>query len=102
MEIKTFIYCDISSQNIEKSSKLIDTFRKSVKTIQIPENIFGILITHEKWPFLENSIDCIVNNLNLHSVNSLEEILIKYNESLKPDGCFIGNKLIDSSKHIRS
>lgn len=56
----------------------------------MPETIFGLKINHEKWPFQENSIDCIVNNLFLHSVNSIEEIMIKYNESLKADGCFIG------------
>ena len=90
MEIKNFIYCDVSTNNIEKSHKIISVLRKNSKRIQIPENIFGLKINHEKWPFQDNSIDCIVNNLYLHSVNSTEEIFIKYNESLKPDGCFIG------------
>jgi SAM-dependent methyltransferase len=92
LEIKNFFYCDVSSLNIEKSQLIIQELReKNYNSIQVPENVFGLKINHEKWPFKEDSVDCIVNNLSLHNVNSLEQTLISYNESLKPDGCFIGN-----------
>jgi SAM-dependent methyltransferase len=91
LDIKTFIYCDISGENMEKSEEAIHSLRnnKGIK-LELPENIFGLKISHEKWPFRENSLHCIVNNFYLHNVNNSEELFLKYNESLKPDGCFIG------------
>jgi NADH dehydrogenase [ubiquinone] 1 alpha subcomplex assembly factor 5 len=89
---KTFIYCDVSEENLIKCKEIIDNIKKENNpNINIPENIFPVLINHEKWPFKENSIDCIVNNLYLHNTDSLENILKKYNDSLIPDGCIISN-----------
>ena len=59
--------------------------------LNLPENIFPVLINHDKWPFVDDSIDCIVNNLYMHNTDSLEGLLKKYNSSLVPDGCFITN-----------
>jgi NADH dehydrogenase [ubiquinone] 1 alpha subcomplex assembly factor 5 len=57
----------------------------------LPENIFAVLINHDKWPFKDNSVDCIVNNLYFHNTDSLEALLKKYQKSLLPDGCLLGN-----------
>ena len=57
----------------------------------MPENCFGLKIDNEKWPFQSNSIDCIINNLNLHNVNNTENLFREYNNSLVPDGLFTAN-----------
>jgi hypothetical protein len=59
--------------------------------LNLPDNIFPLLINHDKWPFMDNSVDCIVNNLYLHNTDSFETLLKKYNSSLVPDGCLISN-----------
>jgi NADH dehydrogenase [ubiquinone] 1 alpha subcomplex assembly factor 5 len=49
------------------------------------------MINHDKWPFKDNSIDCIINNLYLHNTDSFEELLRRYQKTLVPDGCLLGN-----------
>jgi hypothetical protein len=61
------------------------------KYTNLPENIFGVLINHDKWPFKDNSVDCIINNLYFHNTDSLEGLLDCYHKSLIPDGCLMGN-----------
>lgn len=65
--------------------------------IYLPENIFGVLIDHEKWPFLDNSISCIINNLYSHSVENIEDLFTKYNKSLIPDGILLANMFNQTS-----
>jgi NADH dehydrogenase [ubiquinone] 1 alpha subcomplex assembly factor 5 len=59
--------------------------------INVPNNVFPILINQDKWPFKDNSINCIINNLYLHSVESLENHLKSIRDSLIPDGCLLTN-----------
>ncbi len=73
----------------------IETINKNDKTI--PKNIFGILINKEKWPFQDESIDFIFNNLYLHTNENLENILKQYNKSLIKDGIFVSNILLSNS-----
>ena len=89
MKTKTFIYCDSSELNLQNSKKRIDAIRKTVKNL--PENCFGIRINDEKWPFQTNSVDCIINNLNLHNSNNLEGLFRSYNSCLVSDGLFAAN-----------
>ena len=58
---------------------------------KLPKNMFPLLINPDKWPFKENSVNCIINNLLLHNVENLEEYLKQINNSLVPDGCFLSN-----------
>lgn len=45
----------------------------------------------EEWlPFAKNTLDAIIGNLTLHSVNDLPGALIQINRALKPDGLFLG------------
>jgi hypothetical protein len=92
LKIKNFVFCDISTQNLDKSHELINSLREinlNKGVIQLPDNIFGLKINQEKWPFQNESIDCIINNFYLHNVNNLENVFIRYCESLKLDGCFL-------------
>lgn len=75
----------------------IDNFRFNSKHKNFPRNIFPLLISNEKWPFEDNSINCIINNLYFHSVESYEDLLRKYNKSLIPDGCLFGNFFTENS-----
>jgi NADH dehydrogenase [ubiquinone] 1 alpha subcomplex assembly factor 5 len=91
IETKTLVYCDVSEANIMHSKEKIDKLRNEGKVSNLPENIFGVVINHDKWPFKDNSIDCIVNNLYFHNTDSLEDLLKRYNKSLVSDGCLVGN-----------
>jgi SAM-dependent methyltransferase len=88
---KTLIYCDISEENLNRSKKIIDDIVSKSNGLNLPENIFPLLINHDKWPFVNNSLDCIVNNLYMHNTDSVEILLKKYNNSLVADGCLISN-----------
>lgn len=98
MQPENFIYCDISEKNIYESKKRIDKLLKDHQNPDnLPKNIFPVLINQEKWPFKDNSINCIINNLYLHNVENLEEHLRKLNNSLVPDGCLISNFYTDNT-----
>lgn len=52
----------------------------------IADNVVG---AEERFPFEENSLDLIVSNLMLHTVNDLPGALIQMRRALKPDGLFL-------------
>jgi NADH dehydrogenase [ubiquinone] 1 alpha subcomplex assembly factor 5 len=81
----------VSEENLKRSKERIDAVRADKNYTNLPENIFGVLINHDKWPFKDNSVDCVINNLYLHNTDSLEELFKRYQRSLIPDGCLIGN-----------
>ncbi len=45
----------------------------------------------ERFPFPENSLDLIVSNLTLHTINDLPGALIQMRRALKPDGLFLAS-----------
>lgn len=49
-----------------------------------------IQASEELLPFKENSLDLIISNLSLHTVNDLPGALIQIRRALKSDGLFIG------------
>lgn len=100
IEIENFIYCDISEKNLIESKKRVDDFlnstnktnkRDKLPPANIPKNIYPVLINQEKWPFKDNSLDCVINNLYLHNVENFEDHLKLIRESLIPDGCLLTN-----------
>ncbi|PZQ46067.1 MAG: SAM-dependent methyltransferase [Micavibrio aeruginosavorus] len=48
-----------------------------------------ILCEEDFFPFAKNSIDLVVSNLALHTVNDLPGALLQIRQSLKPDGLFL-------------
>ena len=58
---------------------------------KIPKNTYFITAEEEFLPLQAESLDLFVSNLNLHFNNSLELSLKKILESLKSDGCLVGN-----------
>ncbi len=77
---------------MKNSKEIIDNIvRENNDKLNLPENIFPLLINHDKWPFNDDSLDCIVNNLYFHNTDSIEMLLKKYNKSLVSDGCLISN-----------
>jgi SAM-dependent methyltransferase len=67
------------------------------KKVLLPQNIFSMLINKEKWPFKAESLDCIFNNLYLHTNENLENILKQYNKSLIKDGFLVSNLISNNS-----
>jgi len=67
------------------------------KKALLPQNIFSLLINKEKWPFKAESLDCIFNNLYLHTNENLENILKQYNKSLIKDGFLVSNLISNNS-----
>jgi len=96
---KNFIYCDYTEKSLVDSKSKIDKLREeaSLNKKHLPKNIFGLLINKEKWPFKEESLDCIFNNLYLHSNENLEQILKQYNKSLIKDGFLVSNLISNNS-----
>ena len=47
------------------------------------------VMDEECLPLADNSLDLIISNLNLHSVNDLPGALIQMRRALKPDGLFL-------------
>lgn len=96
------IYCDYTEESLKHSKAKIDKLREDYskqanKKSLLPKNIFGVLINKEKWPFKEESIDCIFNNLYLHTNDNLENILKQYNKSLIKDGFLVSNLVSNNS-----
>jgi NADH dehydrogenase [ubiquinone] 1 alpha subcomplex assembly factor 5 len=99
VEIENLIYCDVSEKSLIESKKRVDDYLNSIKNnqennsnqVNIPKNIYPVLINQEKWPFKENSLDCVINNLFLHNVENFEEHLKSIRDSLVPDGCLLTN-----------
>ena len=48
-----------------------------------------IIAEEDFFPFASKSLDLVVSNLNLHTVNDLPGALLQIRQSLKPDGLFI-------------
>tara|TARA_Y100000590_G_scaffold396296_1_gene476910 strand:- start:1251 stop:2111 length:861 start_codon:yes stop_codon:yes gene_type:complete len=48
-------------------------------------------IDNESLPLRKNSLNLIISNLSLHTVNDLPGVLLQINNALKPDGLFIGS-----------
>jgi NADH dehydrogenase [ubiquinone] 1 alpha subcomplex assembly factor 5 len=69
----------------------MENFIKNSKSLNFPSNIFPVLFEQDKWPFKENSLNCIINNLCFHNVEDLESHLNLLKYSLKPDGCILAN-----------
>lgn len=53
------------------------------------ERVSTITLEEELLPLTENSVDAIVSNLSLHTINDLPGLLIQARLALKPDGLFI-------------
>jgi len=103
---KNFIYCDYTEKSLLHSKSKIDKLREAYSTSPeqnqskkafLPKNIFGMLINKEKWPFKDQSVDCIFNNLYLHTNENLESILKQYNKSLIKDGFLVSNLISNNS-----
>jgi SAM-dependent methyltransferase len=106
---KNFIYCDYTEKSLLHSKSIIDQLRLlqskydnnlqniDKKKTPLPKNIFPLLINKEKWPFKDETIDCIFNNLYLHTCENLENILKIYNKSLIKDGFLVSNIISNNS-----
>lgn len=55
------------------------------------------MINKEKWPFKDESLDLIFDNLYLHLHENLEQALKQYNKSLIKDGFLVANLLSNNS-----
>ncbi|KAJ3323346.1 NADH dehydrogenase [ubiquinone] 1 alpha subcomplex assembly factor 5 [Boothiomyces sp. JEL0866] len=64
--------------------------RDTTKYPVVTEKIVGDL---EKLPFENNTFDAVISSMALHWVNDLPGTLVQINNSLKPDGVFIGAML---------
>lgn len=53
----------------------------------------AVLCDEEFFPFAPKSLDLVISNLTLHTVNDLPGALLQINRSLKPDGLFIAAML---------
>ncbi len=58
-----------------------------------------IQASEEFLPIKQNSMDLVVSNLSLHSVNDLAGALIQINDCLKSDGLFIASMLGGETLH---
>ena len=56
-----------------------------------PKHSPNIIIDEEFLPFVKDSLDLIISNLNLHSTNDLPGVLAQIQHALKPDGLFIAS-----------
>ncbi|CAD8164357.1 unnamed protein product [Paramecium pentaurelia] len=99
---KTIYLCDLeldfleySLQQIQNDEQLKGKFKilkvsemtsQDNKTILVP-----ICCDEDFWPFLDGHLQLIVSNMNLHWVNDLQVVLIKWLESLEPDGTLVGS-----------
>lgn len=64
---------------------------ETLHTMDLAENLKPDILADEEFlPFKENSLDLVVNNLGLHSINDLPGHLIQVKTALKPDGLFVG------------
>lgn len=98
IQIETFIYCDVAEDNLLESKRRIDSYlenfnKEKYKNVSktLPKNIFPVLINQDTWPFKDNSLNGIINNLSLHCVEDLEVHLGKLNSSLISDGFILAN-----------
>ena len=78
--------------NIFLKKKIIEKFEiyslhKFHKFGQSGDAVFD----NELLPLRKNSLNLIVSNLNLHTVNDLPGVLLQINNALEPDGLFIGS-----------
>ncbi len=56
----------------------------------MPEKCSVVLADEELSPFLSHSLDAVVSNLMLHSVNDLRGALVQIKNTLKPNRPFVG------------
>ncbi|CAK92966.1 unnamed protein product (macronuclear) [Paramecium tetraurelia] len=102
LQPKTIYLCDIDLDFLEQSlqqlnndeqlrgkfqiQKVSEMNSQGNKTIVVP-----ICCDEDFWPFLDGHLQLIVSNMNLHWVNDLQVVLIKWLESLEPDGTLVGS-----------
>lgn len=55
----------------------------------LPKSDMALLGDEEILPFGANTLDCVISNLSLHSVNDLPGTLAQIRYALKPDGLFL-------------
>lgn len=94
MSPKTFIFCDSTEEALVESRKKIDAFldkQHNRGNLPTKENIHGILINDGKWPFLDDSLSCIVSHMNFHNTENLNELIAMFSASLKSDGCLLAD-----------
>ncbi|CAD8068867.1 unnamed protein product [Paramecium sonneborni] len=102
LQPKIIYLCDIdllfleqSINNILKNEKLKEKF-KVQKAFEMNENdnktlVIPICCDEDFWPFQDNHLQLIVSNMNLHWVNDLQVVLIRWLDSLESDGTLIGS-----------
>ena len=56
--------------------------------------VHPLIIEEELWCFKPETLDLIISNHNLHWVNDLQVAFLRFLDSLKPDGAFIGINLM--------
>lgn len=72
---------------LDVSSKMIEEAKKRNKEHVIEYRVCGI----EEYEYPENRWDCVVSNLALHYIETLEIIFQKVHRTLRPQGMFIFN-----------
>ncbi|XP_078261786.1 arginine-hydroxylase NDUFAF5, mitochondrial isoform X1 [Rhinoraja longicauda] len=87
---KGYIAGNLTKDTVQKLFQ-IDVAENVLKyPIETEIPTYHILADEEFLPFQENTFDLIVSSLSLHWVNDLPGAFKQINNSLKPDGVFIG------------
>lgn len=68
-----------------------DEFKR--KEIVQPGEIETMVVDEAEWPFEEDSLCLIMNNLTLHWQNNIEASFAGFHKSLRPNGAYIGSML---------
>lgn len=77
----------------ELSHKMLTRYQALDKEAAAAFSITAAQADEEFLPCAADSLDLIISNLGLHSVNDLPGTLIQINRTLKPDGLFLGAML---------
>lgn len=88
---------DLSSVSYSKVN--IDFLVSADLSFKMLKKITGqrVQLDEEFLPFLNNSFDLVISNLNLHSVNDLPGTLIQIQRSLKEGGLFVASFIGENS-----
>ena len=90
---RNYIFCNFSKNELLNCYKNIKTLYSNniiSKSLSL-KNIHSILINNEDLPFKNSSIDLIVSNLNLHSINNLDNYFSNLSNILVEDGCLLSD-----------
>lgn len=89
IQAKNIFICDTSKEILQDSLEKIEKERTILN--KFPDcKLHPLIIEEELWCFKPESLDLIISNHNLHWVNDLQIALLRFLDSLKPDGAFIG------------